>query len=135
MEHPEARAWNRALKSMFDEIDDVLEDRYGGRYALHPNRPARGKTSNKEMDGLFNVGADFTAGYGSDLGRGYVVQVRMSTLDHVPREVKADIESDVEHLVRDKLRLTFPGRNLELRRDGSLLKIIGDFRLGSVIKE
>ena len=132
MRHHEARKWDRALKSLFDEIDDWLEDRYGGDYVLHPNRPLRGETSNKEMDGLFNIGADFTAGYGSRLGRGYVVQVRMSTLERIPAEVKMNIEEDVERLVREKLPEFFPGRRLEVSRDGSLLKIIGDFSLGSV---
>jgi len=121
------------MKSMFDEIDDWLEDRYGGRFRLHPNRPGRGSTSNRETDGLFNIGAAFSLGYGSKLGRGYVVQIEMSTLEHIPWETRSRIESDVENLVREKLPEFFPGRNLTLKRDGNLLKIIGDFNLGSVI--
>ena len=87
------------------------------------------------MDGLFNIGADFTSGDGSRLGRGYVVQVWMSTLDHVPGEARRQIEADVEQLVREKLPSAFPGRDLRLERDGNLLKIIGDTSLGSVISE
>ncbi|MDT8299685.1 MAG: hypothetical protein RQ801_15360 [Spirochaetaceae bacterium] len=127
--------WDRKLKKLFDEIDDRLEDKYGGRYNLHPNRPPRGETSNREMDGLFNVGADFTSGYGSKLGRGYVVQVRMSTLEHVPSEVRMKINEDVERLVEEKLPVSFPGRNLQLERDGNLMKIIGDFSLGDADTE
>ena len=135
MRHVKTVEWDRRIKAMFDEIDDILEERYGQRYSLHPNRPARGATANREMDGLFNVGADFTAGYGSRLGRGYVVQVRMSTLDRVPADVRSLIEEDVERLVREKLPVAFPGRHLTLERDGNLMKIIGDTSLGSVIKE
>ena len=135
MQHTSARLWDHSLKAMFDEIDDYLEEAYGQEYPLHPNRPRRGRTSNKEMDGLFNVGADFTAGYGSHLGRGYVVQVRMSTLEHIPREVRRQIESKVIELVRRKLPERFPNRNLSVERDGRLIKIIGDTGLGSVIRE
>lgn len=135
MRHPKMITWERTMKAMFDEIDDWLEDKYGHDFPLHPNRSRRGKTANKEMDGLFNVGADFSAGYGSRYGRGYVIQVRMSTLEHIPVKVRKSIEADVETLVSDKLPVFFPGRDLELERDGHLLKIIGDFSLGSVIEE
>ncbi|VDB01015.1 hypothetical protein S1OALGB6SA_2109 [Olavius algarvensis spirochete endosymbiont] len=121
------------MKSMFDKIDDWLEDKYGGIFQLHPKRPRRGKTSNKEADGLFNIGADFSLGYGSELGRGYVVQIEMATLEHIPRETRRQIENDVERLVRERLPQVFPGQSLTLERDGNLLKIIGDFNLGSVI--
>jgi len=118
---------------MLDKIDDWLEDKYGEKFQLHPNRPRRGGTSNKETNGLFNIGADFSLGYGSKLGRGYVVQIEMSTLEHVPWGVRKQIEEDVENMVRKKLLEFFPGRDLTLERDGNLLKIIGNFNLGSVI--
>jgi len=121
------------MKSMFDRIDDWLEDRYGGAFQLHPNRPQRGRTSNREADGLFNIGAAFSLGYGSELGRGYVIRVEMSTLEHIPKRTRKQIESDVENLVREDLPRFFPGQSLTLERDGNLLKIIGDFNLGSVI--
>ena len=135
MRHTSTRIWDQTLKALFDEVDDWLENAYGQAYSLHPNRPSRGATANKEMDGLFNVGADFSAGYGSQLGRGYVVQVRLSTLDHIPQDVRARIEADVEDLVRKKLPEFFPGRDLRLERDGRLLKIIGNLSLGSAMKE
>ena len=121
------------MKAMFDEIDDRLEDKYGGNYTLHPNRAQRDGTANKEMDGLFNIGADFTPGYGSRLGRGYIVRVRMSTLEHIPVDVQECIKADIEQMVREKLPIAFPGKDLRLEQDGRLLKIIGDFSLGSVI--
>ncbi len=123
--------WEHQIKKMFDDVDDWLENKYGGLFNLHPNRSRRGITANKEMDGLFNVGADFSAGYGSELGRGYIVRIRMSTLDHIPETVKNDIEKDTEELVRLKLSEFFPDRALKLERDRHLLKITGDFRIGS----
>ena len=132
MRHPKLLEWEHKIKEMFDEVDDLLEEKYGKSFQLHPNRAVRGTTANKEMDGLFNVGADFTAGYGSKLGRGYIVNIRMSTLDHIPADVRWKIEQDVANLVRRKLPLAFPGRNLLLETDGKLMKITGDFNLGSV---
>ena len=130
MRHQKLLKLEHLIKIMFDEIDDCLEDKYGEEYQLHPNRPKRGTTSSKEMDGLFNVGADFSSGYGSDLGRGYVVRIRMSTLDHVPESIKKSIRIDTENFVRIKLKETFPHQELCLEHDGSQLKIVGDFRLG-----
>ena len=37
MRHTKAIEWDRRLKEMFDGIDDILEDRYGQRWNLHPN--------------------------------------------------------------------------------------------------
>ena len=130
MKHPRAARWDDTMRELFDEIDDWLEERYGQRYPLHPNRPARGRTASREMDGLFNVGADFTAGFGSRHGRGYVVSMRLATLESVPTAVREEIESDVVRLLGEKLPQKFPGRRLEVRRDGTLLKIVGDLSLG-----
>ena len=85
---PEVTRWEEKLKRVFDHIDDRLESKYGDKYPLHPARPKQGTTANKEEDGLFNVGAAFSAGFGSKRGRGYVVQVRMSTLSGVPAHVR-----------------------------------------------
>jgi hypothetical protein len=54
----------------------------------------------------------------------------MSTLEHVPSEVKEEIDKDVERLVKEKLPVNFAGRKLHVERDGNLMKIIGDFSLG-----
>lgn len=127
--HPKATAWEDNLKRLFDRIDAELETKYGDRYALHPNRPPRGETANPEDDGLFNVGAAFSAGFGSEHGRGYVVSLRMATLQHVPPEVQEAIEEEVVKRVRDMLPEFFPGRELRVERDGHAFKITGDLRL------
>lgn len=132
MRHPKLIEWEHTLKLMFDEIDDSLEDKYGNLYPLHPNRTARGGTSNKESDGLFNVGCAFSAGYGSKLGRGYVIEVHMSTLSEIPVEIKKIIEEETVGIVRVKMKTFFPNRELKVEKDGNLYKIYGDLSLGSL---
>jgi hypothetical protein len=119
-------SWEGKLKKLFDEIDDELEERFGSLYVLHPARAKRGSTSNKEQDGLFDIGASFSAGFGSETGRGYVVDVDMITLAQVPKEVQGHIEELVVEKIREKLPRFFPGRELQVKRDGNVFKIIGD---------
>ena len=126
MERQDIVDWERRLKSLFDEIDDHLEDKYGPLFSIHPSRPRRGRTANKEHDGLFNVGASFSPGFGSRLGRGYVVDIDVVTLDSVPQQIREKIEVDVERLVDEKLPTFFPGRDMQVARDGKILKIYGD---------
>ncbi len=132
MRHPKLLKLERHLKTMFDSIDDELEKVFGELYPLHPARAERGETSNKEHDGLFNIGADFSAGYGSALGRGYIVDISMVTLSDINPDKKAEIEGFVMRLLKKKLPEYFPKRSLEVKRDGALIKIIGDFSLGSL---
>ena len=129
MRHPKIIEWEKKLKEVFDEIDDYLEDTYGDRYTLHPSRAWRDTTSNKASDGLFNVGASFTTGYGSKHGRGYAVEIDMVTLEHVPLEVEGQIEQDVINKLRLKLPNYFPGKNLEVNKDGRAIKIYGELVL------
>lgn len=126
MEREDIVAWERRLKTLFDEIDDLLEDRYGPLFSIHPARPKRGMTANKEHDGLFNVGASFSAGFGSRFGRGYVVDIDVATLQSVPGTIREQIENDVYQLILDKLKLHFPDRDIRVGRDGNLVKIYGD---------
>jgi len=132
VKHPSLARFETDLKRLFDSVDDYLEEKYGRQYRLHPSRPARGSTSNKAHDGLFNVGASFTAGYGSRYGRGYVVQVEMVTLQHVPADVRELIEQEAADLVNEKLAFYFPGRELVVARDRNIFKIHGDLRLGAL---
>lgn len=130
MYHPKMQEWDRKLNSLFEEIDDYLEDTYGHLYPLHPRRPPRGSTANNSMDGLFNVGAAFSAGYGSQHGRGYVIDVEMRTLADVPADVIEEIEDDVVEQVSSRLPRYFPARDISVKRDGNVFKISGDFGLG-----
>jgi len=132
MRHPRATIWEEKLKKVFDRIDRYLENKYEGLYPLHPARPMSGMTSNPEQDGLFNIGAVFSAGYGSDFGSGYVVETRISTLSHVPDKVRRRIEKEVVTMLKKELVHEFPGRKLDVVRDGRVYKIYGDLTLGMV---
>jgi hypothetical protein len=132
MWHPKLIEFDERLKKMFDEADEYIEDAYGSSYPLHPSRPARGETSNPQADGLFNVGADFTPGYGSQLGRGYLIDVTMSTLEKVDDAARRAIYEAVAEKVRALLPLHFPERRLNVERDGNHFKILGDFGLGEI---
>lgn len=132
MRHPRLIEFEATLKRLFDAIDDRLEEKYGHRYRLHPSRPRRGRTANKAQDGLFNVGATFTPGYGSRHGRGYIVQVEMITLENVPADVREAIEQEVADMVSEKLPYYFPHRRLRVDRDRNVYKIHGDLRLGEI---
>jgi hypothetical protein len=132
VKHPRLAEFETSLKRLFDSVNDHLEAKYGDRFELHPARPPHGRTSNRSHDGLFNIGASFTAGYGSRLGRGYVVQVDMVTLERVPAEVRETIEQEAVDLVRQKLPYYFPHRHLTVERDRHVFKIRGDLRLGEV---
>ena len=130
MRHPLLVKLEEKMKSIFDTIDDFLEDSYGDLYPLHPNRKRRGETSNKESDGLFNVGASFSPGYGSKYGRGYVVDIDMVTLESIPAEVKSRMYEEVAEELRKLLPTVFPERELHVSKDGNIFKIHGDFMLG-----
>ena len=129
MRHPKAEEWETRLRQVFDEIDDYLEHKYGRKLPLHPARPARGATSSKSQDGLFNLGASFTPGFGSEHGPGYAVEVRMVTLSRVPLYLRNAIEQEVVERLRQELPKHFPGRDLAVERDGPVYKIYGDLGL------
>ena len=132
MPHPKMVEFDARMKKLFDEVDAFIEDLYGDRYILHPTRPVRGETANPEADGLFNIGANFTPGYGSELGRGYLIDVSMSTLEKVDENIRREIYKATADKVIELLPLHFPERKLSVRRDGNHFKILGDFRLGEI---
>jgi hypothetical protein len=132
VQHPKMKEWDDTLKSVFDGIDHYLEDKYGQSYSLHPNRPERGRTANPEMDGLFNVGASYTTGYGSRIGKGYVVDIHLSTLESKDPALLEKIETEVMALLKARLAEAFPGRTLFVEKEGHIMKIHGDLSLGTV---
>ena len=128
--HPKLAAFTGRLEALFHEVDADLEELWGGSFPLHPNRPVRGETWNPEMDGLFEIAPDFTVGIGSEKGRGYIVSLRVATLEKVSAAEYEYLMTLAAALVRKKLPHFFPERNLEVVRDGPRVKIIGDFSLG-----
>jgi len=132
MRHPKLVEFEKRLKKLFDEVDAYLEERYGGLYPLHPARAETGSTSNPEHDGLFNVGASFSPGFGSSLGKGYVIQVEMITLAPVHEEKREAILQDAASRIEELLGVYFPERTLQVDRDGTVFKIHGNLSLGSL---
>ena len=132
MRHPKVMKWEEMLRGIFTEIDGILEEKHGTAHALHPSRPKRGVTDSAEDDGLFDLGAVYTAGYGSRYGSGYIVEVRMITLNRIPAAVRHRMEEEVVDLLVPRLAATFPGRRLHVDRDGPVWKIHGDLSLGEV---
>ncbi|MCL2250520.1 MAG: hypothetical protein FWC12_01235 [Treponema sp.] len=132
MWHPRMNEFDDQLKKLFDEVDSHIEDLYGDRYPLHPVRPNRGETANPEADGLFNIGANFTPGFRSELGRGYLIDVSISTLEKVDDNVRREIYEAVTEKVKELLPIYFSDRELTVKRDGNQFKIMGDFSLGSI---
>lgn len=129
---PQQRKLERILRDLCDALDHYLEDTFGDHYPLHPNRPERGKAARVAYDGLFSTGTKFTLGYGSEHGRGYLVDVEISTLDTVKPEDKAEIDHATISFLNENLPKYFPNRQLEVVQDGPVHKIIGDFSLGSL---
>ncbi|GHV96083.1 hypothetical protein AGMMS50293_24030 [Spirochaetia bacterium] len=128
--HPKLVAFNEAMEKLFHEVDETLEEHWGKSFSLHPNRPGKGATENPEMDGLFEIAPDFTTGIGSQKGRGYIVSLRVATLDKVTVEQFEFLMEEAAALIVKKLPLYFPGRPLKVVRDGKRFKIVGDFSLG-----
>lgn len=122
----------RQLSIMCQNLDNHLEDMYGTKFRLHPNRMERGSGSNPSFDGLFSTSCAFTLGYGSRTGRGYLVNVDIRTLDWVSMTDKAQILDEAyDYLVRNIDR-DVPGRKLGVVKENNLIKIVGDFSLGEV---
>ncbi|AEJ20075.1 hypothetical protein [Gracilinema caldarium] len=129
-QHAKLRAFENQLKALFNEVDHQLEDRWGNLYSVHPNRPRRGETADPEMDGLFEVAPDFTPGIGSEMGRGYIINLRVATLDRLDSGQYEALMQEAADMVKRLLPRYFPERDLRVVRDGKRFKIIGDFSLG-----
>src|SRR5690554_2491659 len=126
------RALEKRLRLLFDELDDYLEDKFKGSYDLHPNRLPRGKAARVAYDGLFSTGTKFTLGIGSEYGRGYLVDVEVSTLEKVDPEMRSAIDQAAFDFLKENLPKHFPKRDLKVVKDGQLYKIIGDFSLSII---
>ena len=127
---PQQQVLENHMRALCDDLDHFLEDTFGNRYPLHPNRPPRGKAARVAYDGLFSTGTKFTLGYGSEHGRGYLVDIEISTLERVHPVDRQEIEHAAITFLREQLPIHFPKRKLTVVKDGKVYKIIGDFSLG-----
>lgn len=122
-------AMEERLHAALERVDAELERRHGDRYDLHPARQPHGTAARRQYDGLFEVTAGFSAGYGSTHGPGYAVNLRIVTLEHVPPEAREAFETEAVGLLETELKAAFPARELEIVRDVHGLKIVGDLKL------
>lgn len=127
--NPLVEAWEEKLYDLLRQVNIKLEEDYGTVVARHPARLAHGETPNPQNDGLFRVTATFTPGFGSEWGKGYVLDIEPVSLDVFPSDVWAHVEEDACRMIRDGLESVLPGRGLKLKRDGTVWKIIGDLSL------
>lgn len=130
MRHYKVINWEQRLQAAFDRVDEQLEAKYGKLFLRHPARPEHGVTSRREHDGLFNLGASFSAGYGSRYGPNYVVEIRIMTLADVPADTRRRIEKDAIAMLREELPRFFPENPLQVVREGGIYRIVGDLSLG-----
>ncbi len=129
--HPKQIALEDKLHKMCIDLDNHLEDMYGSLFPLHPNRMKRGKTASANYDGLFSTGTQFTNGYGSTLGRGFLIDIDIRTLSWVKKEDVKMIEDEAIEYLNSIISTYLPERKLEVKRDQNVIKIVGDFSLGS----
>lgn len=130
--HPKQEELEAKMSLLCQALDNHLEDIYGERYRIHPNRPKRGAGSNPNYDGLFATSLAFTLGYGSQYGRGYVVNVEIRTLDKVSQYDQVKIRGTAFAFISENLGKYIPGHELQVVQDGNVMKVIGDFSLGEV---
>ncbi|MEG1480220.1 MAG: hypothetical protein RSD41_04370 [Kiritimatiellia bacterium] len=122
-------AFDTQLASILNEIDQLLEARYGQQFRLRPTRPASGSAANPQYDGLFSVIANFSAGIGSQYGAGYTLDLRATTSDPIPQELQLQWENLMVETLRKRLPEVFPHRVLHVAKDFFGWKVYGDLSL------
>lgn len=132
MRHRSAEEWEARLDAVMQELDQFLEEKYQGRYELHPARLPSGVAAHPSHDGLFSILAAFTLGIGSRTGKGYIVDIKLKTLEDVPAEVVEEIEQTAIKFIGERLPQIFPEAELNIEMDGPVIKIHGDLSLGMV---
>ena len=129
MKNPLLAKWENKLQAIFDKIDAHLEEKYGHLYPLKQNRPMHKQGVTPDSDGLFDLGVRFSAGLGSNFGPGYVFRVKLATMSRIPSEFQEKVETEVIQLLENELPEAFPGKDLSVKREGVIYKIIGDLDL------
>ncbi len=129
MTNPKLIKWEKPLLDILNEVDIQLEAEFAGSYPRHPARPPHGATANPQSDGLFRITANFTAGFGSDHGKGYALKVDFVTLQPLAAEQTGRIKARALELIQNALDEKLPERALTIKRDRHGWKIVGDLSL------
>jgi len=134
MRNPRVEEWEERLNQLLRRVTVQLEERFSDFALRHPARLPHGATANPQNDGLFRITATFTPGFGSQLGKGYVLTIEPVTLDRFRQEAWREIENFACEQIRAGLEAVLPGRGLTVRRDGQIWKIVGDLSLDDEAK-
>ena len=118
------------LFEALEKTDAEMERRYGDKYSLHPARLPHGKAASRQYDGLFSLSAGFSAGFGSQFGPGYALDLRMVTLEAVPADFRAQFEAEAIEFLQNELDQSMPERKLRIVKDVNGWKIVGDLSIG-----
>ncbi len=129
MRNPRVEEWEEKLDQLLRRVTVQLEERFSDFALRHPARLPHGATDNPQNDGLFRITATFTPGFGSQLGKGYVLTIEPVTLERFRQEAWQKIEDFACAQIRAGLEAALPGRGLTLQRDGQVWKIVGDLSL------
>lgn len=129
MIYTELFEWEEKIRKIFNEVDIELESKYGHLFPLHPSRAPAGTTSNPEFDGLFNIGAVYSPGFGSEKGEGYIIDVQILPSVDIPYEFKEKLLEEIVVLIQKKLDKAFLDKGFKVVSDGTVFKITGDLSL------
>lgn len=132
MKHHSLTKWEKRLYKLVKQVDHYLEDKYGQEFKRHPARPAHGQTSSVSQDGVFSVTSNFSLGLGSSHGKGYIIDIKLVTLEDIDSSRREQIEDEAVNKLREWLPDYFPERELYVKRDGNIIKLYGDLSLGHI---
>ncbi len=118
------------LFDALEKTDAEMERRYGDRFELHPARLPNGQAARRQYDGLFSLSAGFSAGFGSQFGPGYALDLRLVTLEAVPEDFRAQFEEEAIAFLQKELDQTMPERKMKIVKDVNGWKIVGDLHIG-----
>jgi len=130
--HPKTDAWDMKVYELVCRVDEELEKTFGKQIHLRINRPAAGTTASPQMDGAFNLGLVFTAGFGSEYGRGYSLDLEIAASEYLGQAERRQYELTAKSMLEAALRDEFPGRNLHFVEDCGRWKLLGNFNLGEI---
>lgn len=122
----ELELWEQRLTKVLNQVDAVLEEKYGSQYPLKNNRPQAGTTGNPRYDGLFSLTAKYSLGLTNNIGPHYLVEFRFATFVTVPISVKEEMYSIVLTQLNELLHVEFPKQILNVSRDGEIFRITGN---------
>lgn len=66
LRHRAVEEFELRLHELFGRIDRELETQFGGEIPRDPRRPPVGSTADHTAEGVFRLGASFSAGYGPE---------------------------------------------------------------------